>query len=226
MTAILVHAAWADASNWSRVLLQLRASGVKAIAAQLPLTSLSDDVAALRRTIARVEGPVVLAAHSYGGAVITAAGTDEDRVKGLVYIAAMAPDEGETVAQLLHRAEPHPQAPALVPDGDGNLWMPEQGFADAVAPDSSEEDIFLIAATQKPTSVKCILEPMTAPAWKQKPSWYLLAQRDRIIAASTQTFMAERAGARIEARDVDHSPTTSAPETVASVIRDAVNGWL
>ena len=157
MTAILVHAAWADASNWNEVLLHLRASGVRAVAAQLPLTSLSDDVAALRQVIARVEGPVVLAAHSYGGAVMTAAATDLDKVRSLIYIAAMAPDEGESVAQLLHRAEPHSLAPALAPDGDGNLWMSQQGFSDAVAPDSSEEEIFLMTATQKPTSVRCII---------------------------------------------------------------------
>jgi nuclear transport factor 2 (NTF2) superfamily protein/pimeloyl-ACP methyl ester carboxylesterase len=222
MTIVLVHAAWADASNWSQVLLRLRALGSPAIAVQLPLTSLADDVAALRRSIGRVEGPVVLAAHSYGGAVITAAATGLEKVKGLVYIAAMAPDEGETVAQLLHRAEPHPQAPALAPDADGNLWMSEAGFAAAVAPDSSAEEIFLMAAAQKPTSIQCILEPMTAPAWKQIPSWYLLAERDRVIAPATQRFMAERAGARIESRDVDHSPTTSAPVTVAEAIQSVV----
>ena len=97
--------------------------------------------------MAHVEGSLVLAAHSYGGAVITAAASDQDRVRGLVYIAAMAPDEGETVAQLLHLAEPHPQAPALVPDANGNLWMSQRGFADAVAPESSEEEIFLMTAT-------------------------------------------------------------------------------
>lgn len=162
-------------------MLRLRAGGIDAVAAQLPLTSLSDDVAALRQSIARVEGPVVLVAHSYGGAVATAGATRQEKVKSLVYIAAMAPDEGETVAQLLHRAEPHPQAPALAPDANGNLWMSQQGFAEAVAHESSDEEVFLMAATQKPTSVRCIMEPMTAPAWKQRRSWYLLATRDRVI---------------------------------------------
>jgi pimeloyl-ACP methyl ester carboxylesterase len=224
MTAILVHAAWADGSNWSKVLLHLRRIGRRALAAQIPLTSLSDDVAALARLIDRVEGPVLLAAHSYGGAVITAAATNQDKVRGLVYIAAMVPEEGETVAELLHRAESHPNAPLLIPDAAGNLWMPQAGFASAVAPDSTGDEIFLMAASQKPTSVKCITEPMTAPAWKQKRSWYLLAQRDRIIAPSTQAFMAERAKAHIEPRDVDHSPTTSAPEEVAKIIQEAAHG--
>ncbi len=134
----------------------------------------------------------------------------------------MAPDEGETVAQLLHRAEAHPLAPALAPDGNGNLWMSQKGFADAVAPESSEEEIFLMTAAQKPTSAHCIMQQTTAPAWRRTPSWYPRAQRDRIIAPATQAFMAERAGARIETRDVDHTPTLSAPDAVAEVIGEAV----
>jgi len=226
MTILLVHAAWADASNWNKVLLQLRKSGIEAVGIQLPLTSLSDDVAVLRRDINRIEGPVVLVGHSYGGAVITSAAFDQSRVKSLVYIAAMAPEEGETVAQLLHRAEPHPQAPVLTPDESGNLWMSQQGFSNAVAPESTEDEIFLMAAAQKPTSVKCIMEKMTEPAWRQKPCWYLLAKRDRVIAPATQAFMAERAGTRVEAQDVDHTPTTSAPGCVASLIEAAVRASL
>jgi pimeloyl-ACP methyl ester carboxylesterase len=226
MTVLLVHAAWADASNWNKVLLQLRASGIEAAAVQIPLTSLTDDVAALRQYINRTEKPLVLVGHSYGGAVITAAGSDDSRVKSLVYIAAMAPDEGETVAELLHRAQPHAQAPALTPDEHGNLWMSQEGFANAVAPESTGDEIFLMAAAQKPTSVKCIMEKMIVPAWKQKPSWYLLAHRDRVIAPETQAFMAERAGASIDARDVDHTPTVSAPDAVTSLIQAAVRASL
>jgi pimeloyl-ACP methyl ester carboxylesterase len=222
MTVILVHAAWADASHWGKVLLLLRSAGTKAIAVQLPLTSLSDDVAAVRGAVDRTPGPVVLVGHSYGGATITGVGPDRKQVRGLVYIAAMAPDEGETVGGLLHRAEAHPLAPALAPDEDGNLWMSERGFANAIAPESSEDEIFLMAATQKPTSIKCVSESMTAPAWKQKPCWFLLAERDRIIAPSTQAFMAQRAKAHVKSRDVDHSPAVSAPETVAQVIEEAV----
>jgi pimeloyl-ACP methyl ester carboxylesterase len=134
----------------------------------------------------------------------------------------MAPDETETVGELLHRAEAHPLAPALAPDKDGNLWMSEQGFANAIAPESTADEIFLMAKTQKPTSVKCVIEPMTSPAWKQKPAWFLLAERDRIIAPATQLFMAKRANADIVSRDVDHSPAVSAPETVVQVIEEAI----
>jgi pimeloyl-ACP methyl ester carboxylesterase len=189
---------------------------------QIPLTSLSDDVAAVRNAIDRTPGQVVLVGHSYGGAPITGAGTHHDRVGGLVYIAAMAPDETETVGALLHRADAHPLAPALAPDANGNLWMSERGFADAIAPDSTSDEIFLMAATQKPTSIKCVMEPMTVPAWKQKRSWFLLAERDRIIAPSTQSFMAKRANATVVSRDVDHSPAVSAPESVVQVIEDSV----
>jgi len=122
-TVVLVHAAWADASSWNKVIPSLQRKGLEVVAAQIPLTSLSDDAATLRRFLKRVSGPVVLVGHSYGGAVITAAGSGDPNVKALVYIAAMAPDKGETVHELLHRAAPHPSAPALVPDEDGFLWM-------------------------------------------------------------------------------------------------------
>ena len=146
---------------------------------------------------------MVLAGHSYGGAVITAAGSGESKVKALVYIAAMAPDEGETVGQLLHRAAPHASAPALVPDEEGFLWMPAKGFADAVAHESPAEDTAVMAATQKPVAVKCVGEPMSKPAWREKPSWYLVAERDRMIAPETQRFMAQRMGGRVVSLEVD-----------------------
>lgn len=176
-TVILVHAAWADASSWNKVILPLQRKGMEIIAVQIPLTSLSDDVASVRRILKRVRRPVVLVGHSYGGAVITAAGSGNPNVKALVYIAAMAPDEGETVGQLLHRAAPHPSAPALVPDDEGFVWMSAKGFADAVAHESSADDALLMAATQKPITIKCVQDQMTEPAWKEKllgfcsPNW-------------------------------------------------------
>ena len=118
-----MHAAWADASGWYKVILTLQRKGMQVVAVQIPLTSLSDDAATVRRTLKRVSPPVVFAGHSYAGAVITAAGSGNPNVKALVYIAAMAPDEGETVGQLLHRSAPHASAPALVPDEDAFLWM-------------------------------------------------------------------------------------------------------
>jgi pimeloyl-ACP methyl ester carboxylesterase len=222
-TVVLVHAAWADGSSWSRVIPRLRAEGLSVIAPQLPLSSLQADTDALKKVLSRISGPVLLAAHSYGGAVITSAATGEDRVKGLVYIAAMAPDEGETVAELLHRAPPHPLAPALSPDADGLLWMSRKGFADAVAPGSSAEELDVMTAVQIPAAVQCIAQPMGVPAWRQKPSWYLLAEEDRMIAADTQRFMAERAGATIVSRPIDHTPLTSAPQDVTGIILAAAD---
>ena len=148
--------------------------------------------------------------HAYGGAVITAAGSGNSKVKALVYIAAMASDEGETVGELLHRATPHASAPALVPDEDGFLWMSAKGFADAVSPESSADDALLMAATQKPIAIKSVQEQMTKPAWKEKPSWFLVAERDRMIAPETQRFKAHRTGGQILAVEVDHTPLASA----------------
>ena len=191
------------------------------VAVQIPLTSLSDDAAALRRSLKRVSGPVVLVGHSYGGAVITAGGSG-NQVKALVYIAAMAPDEGETVGELLHRAAPHPYAPALVPDEDGLLWMSAKGFADAVAHESSSDDALLMETTQKPIAIKCVQEQMIKPAWKEKPSWFLQAGLDRMIAPETQRFMAHRTGGHVHAVEVDHNPLASAPDKVVAIITEAV----
>lgn len=223
---VLVHAAWADASSWNRIIPTLQRKGMQVVAVQIPLTSLSDDVAAVRRILKRVGGPVVLVGHSYGGAVITAAGTGNSNIKALVYIAAMAPDEGETVGELLHRAAPHTSAPALVPDEDAFLWMSAKGFADAVAHESSADDALLMAATQKPIAVKCVQEQMNRPAWREKASWFLVAERDRMIALETQRFMARRAGSRILETEVDHTPLASAPDRVVAIISEAVDGVL
>lgn len=220
-TVVMVHAAWADGSSWSRVLPLLRANGLRVTSAQLPLTSITDDAVALDRLLARVEGPVILAAHSYGGAVITKAAAGNAKVRALVYIAAMAPAAGETVGALLHRAPAHPEAPHLAPDTNGQIWMSEEGYANAVAHRSPREETDTMAATQKPISVHCLGEPMTTPAWSALPSWFLLAEDDRMIAPSTQRFMAERAGSRIASYWVDHTPLASAPELVAELIKEA-----
>jgi pimeloyl-ACP methyl ester carboxylesterase len=220
-TVVLVHAAWADASSWSKVIPQLQRQGFDVVSAQIPLTSLTDDVAAVQRVLGRVDGPVVLAAHSYGGAVITAAASGQPKVKALVFVAAIVPDEGETVGQLFYRVAPHPEAPKLAPDEHGLIWMSEEGFANAVAPEASSEEIALMSATQKPIALKCLGEPTTKPAWKEKPSWYLLAENDRMISPATQRFMAERMKARIDSQPVDHTPLISAPESVVRLITEA-----
>ena len=164
--------------------------------------------------------------RSYGGAVITAAASGNPNVKALVYIAAMAPDEGETVGELLHRAASHASAPALVPDEEAFLWMSAKGFADAVAHESSADDALLMAATQKPIAIRCVQEQMTKPAWKERPSWFLVAERDRMIAPATQRFMARRTGGHILATEVDHTPLNSASERVVAIICEAVDATL
>jgi pimeloyl-ACP methyl ester carboxylesterase len=221
---VLVHGAWADGSCWSNVVLPLQRLGLQVICAPIPLTTLTDDIAALRRALERTSGSVVLAAHAYGGAVI--GGLREDRVKALVYIAALAPDEGETVAQVFYREPPHANAPKLAPDAHGFIWMPEQGFHNAVAHKASLEQTSVLAATQRPIALACIQEPAPTPAWKTKPSWYLLAEEDRMIHAKTQRFMAERMGASIRAERVDHTPMFTAPDLVIDLIADAARETL
>jgi pimeloyl-ACP methyl ester carboxylesterase len=218
-TVVVVHGAWADGSSWGPVIGELQKQGFNVVAAPIPLTSLSDDAAALRRTIARTQGPVILAGHAYAGAVI---GTSNDeRVKALVYIAALSPDEGETVAQVFYRDEAHPKAPKLAPDADGFIWMPDSGFKEAFAPNATAEQIALCKAVQRPIALKCIQEPAGTPSWKRKPVWYLLAEEDRMINPKTQHFMAERMKATVRSFPVDHTPLLTAPEKVVTVIAEA-----
>lgn len=219
ITVIAVHGAWADGSSWREVILRLEAEGLRVMAAPIPLTSLADDTAALQRTISRVQGPVILAGHAYAGAVI--ANAMDERVMALVYIAALAPDEGETVAQLFYRDEQHPQAPNLAPDADGLIWMPNDGFRNAFAQHATAEQIALAAAVQRPIALKCIQEPVAKPAWRAKPSWFLIAEEDRMINPKTQHFMAERMRATVHSFPVDHTPLLSAPQRVVDLILEA-----
>jgi pimeloyl-ACP methyl ester carboxylesterase len=219
---VLVHGAWADGSSWNDVIAPLLSDGLNVLAAPLPLTSLSDDVAALERALERTDGPVVLVAHAYAGAVIAAAANE--RVHSLVFIAALAPDEGETVAEVFYRDRPHPQAPQLAPDSRGFIWMPHEGFGDAFAQHASVERAALLAATQRPIAIACIHEKAPRPAWKVKPSWYLVAEEDRMINPASQLFMARRMRAHIRSEKVDHTPLVTAPKLVVEVILDAVAG--
>jgi pimeloyl-ACP methyl ester carboxylesterase len=218
-SVVLVHGAWADGSSWNDIIGPLLSQGLHVLAAPIPLTSLSDDVAALDRTLERTDGPVVLVAHAYAGAVIAA--TTNDRVRSLVFIAALAPDEGETVAEVFYREKPHPRAPQLAPDAHGFIWMPREAFGTAFSQHASPERAELFAATQRPIAVACIQERVPRPAWKVTPSWYLVAEEDRMINPTTQLFMAERMGARIRSEKVDHTPLVSSPELVIEVILTA-----
>jgi pimeloyl-ACP methyl ester carboxylesterase len=219
ITMVLAHGAWADGSSWSRVIERLRARGYRAVAAPLPLTSLDDDVAALDRVIARVGGPVLLAAHAYAGAVI--GGTRSKSVKGLVYVAALAPDEGETVADVFYRTPPHPLAPQLAPDADGLIWLPDTAFPTAFAPQATASEQAVLAAVQRPIAAACISAPVGPPLWRDIPSWYLVAEEDRMIVAENQQFMAARMGARTVSHPVDHTPLVARPDLVAALILEA-----
>jgi pimeloyl-ACP methyl ester carboxylesterase len=177
-------------------------------------------VAALNRSLDRTEGPIVVAGHAYAGAVIALA--RPERVKALVYVTALAPDEGEKVADVFYRLEPHPRAPKLAPDSDGLIWLPEEAVAGAFAQNASADEQAVLAAVQRPISLSCITVPVGRPIWRDIPSWFLLAESDRMIAPETQRYMAERMKAKIAAHAVDHIPSVSAPMTVVDVIRDAI----
>ena len=221
VSVVLVHGAWADGSSWAKVIMALAASGIKTVAAPLPLTSFHDDVAALDRTLERVDGPVVLAGHAYAGGVIGA--TRSDKVKALVYVAALAPDEGETVADVFSRGTPHPQAPRLAPDAHGLMYLPEAAFAAAFAQNASKQELAVLAAVQRPISPACITVKVERPLWKDRPAWFLVAEQDRMIVVDNHRFMAERMKARIRSHAVDHAPLVTAPSTVVDIIREAID---
>jgi pimeloyl-ACP methyl ester carboxylesterase len=223
-TIILVHGAWADGSCWRNVILPLERRGLHVICAPIPLTSLTDDATALSWALERTSGPVVLVGHAYSGAVIAA--VREDRVKSLVYISALAPDEGETVAQVFYRNPSHPEAPKLAPDSHGFIWMPDDGFRRAVAHKASLDQTNIATTVQRPIAVRCIQEPAPTPAWKTKPSWFLVAEEDRMINPKTLHFMADRMGAKVHSYRVDHSPMYTEPNLVIDMIVDAAHQTL
>jgi pimeloyl-ACP methyl ester carboxylesterase len=220
VTVVLAHGAWADESSWDKVVDLLRIRGLKTVTPRLPLSSLTDDVAVLDKVLAQAEGPVVLVGHAYAGAVI--ASTRSPKVKALVYVAALAPDQGETVADVFYRYEHDDKAPKLAPDHQGLIWLPQEAFATAFAQHASPEEQQALAAKQLPISPASITVPVERPLWKDVPAWYLLAEQDHMIPEQTQRFMAERMQAHISAYPVDHLPSVTAPERVEALIVDAV----
>ena len=223
-TVILVHAAWADGYCWSNIVLPLERRGLRVICAPIPLTSLTNDATALSWALERTSGPVVLVGHAYSGAVIAA--VKEERVKSLVYVAALAPDEGETVGKVFYRDTSSPEAPKMVSDSHGLVWMPDDAFRRALAPKASPDQAKIAASVQRPISVQCIQEPAPTPLWKSKPSWYLVAEEDRMINPKTQHFMAVRMGATVRSHRVDHTPMYSEPGVVTEVILEAARKTL
>ena len=217
---VLAHGAWADGSSWSKVITPLVSHGHRVAVAPLPLTSFDNDVAALDGTLERMPGPVVLVGHAYAGAVIGAARSE--RVQALVYVTALAPDQGETVADMFYRAKPHPRAPQLAPDSHGLIYLPERAFGDSFAPNATAEERAVLAAVQRPIAPACITVPMQRPHWHEVPNWYLVADQDFMILPETQRFMAQRMKAQIRTHSVDHMPIVTAPEVVIDIIRAAI----
>lgn len=221
-SVILVHGAWANASAWAKVLPLLDVAGVTAIAAQLPLTTLPEDAATLKRAIALAEGPVLLVGHSYGGAVITETGTDP-KVAGLVYVAAFAPGAGESAGGLGAGAPPTRILEVAVPDAQGFLKLTREGAAEVFAQDLPAAEQALVYATQGPLSVVALGGEVSNPAWRTKPSWYLRATEDRVIHPDLQDTMSKRIGATTVEVASGHVPMLSHPQTVVDLIRLALS---
>jgi pimeloyl-ACP methyl ester carboxylesterase len=221
-TIVLVHGAFVDGSGWAGVHRILRDNGFNVIVVQHPTTSLGDDVAVTRRAIAACEGHVVLVGHSYGGVVITEAGSDP-KVSALVYIAAFAPDQGESVSSLVANAPPDASGPPILPPVEGFLLLDKAKFRGSFAADVAPDTARFMADSQLPWGVLALEGKISSPAWKAKPSWYLLAQDDRMIPPDAQRAMAARAGATIRAIPGSHAAYVANPQAIAALIEEAAS---
>ena len=219
---VLVHGGFVDGSGWEPVYRSLRKDGYTVSVVQNPTTSLADDVRATKRVIAAQSGPVILVGHSYGGAVITEAGTDP-KVVGLVYIAAFAPDKGESVSSLIKDPPPGAPVPPILPPQDGFLLLDKTKFAASFAADIDAGRAEFMANSQVPWGVEALAGVISQPAWKTKSSWYLVATDDRMIPPPAQRAMAERAGATVLEVPASHAVYVSQPEAVAAVVLRAAS---
>lgn len=224
-TVILVHGAFADGGSWDSVISTLEKDGYNVIAVQNPLTSFPDDVATTRRVLDAQQGSVVLVGHSYGGAVITKAAAGASNVRALVYIAAFGPDEGENL-QLLLEKYPSKIGGALVPDAAGFLYIDRAKFAEVFAADVSEDDLSVMSASQKPVHSQIFGQIYEAPAWKDIPSWYLVATEDQAINPLLQRVFAERMNATVDEVKSSHVPFKSNPSAVVATIKKAAEATL
>lgn len=220
-TVILVHGFWGGAAHWNKVIVELSRKGYQSLrAVELPLTSLADDAERTRKMIAQQEGPVLLVGHSYGGAVITEAG-DQPNVIGLVFIAAFAPDAGESPGGITQE-HPPVAVPNLAPDSDGYLWVKPALFHESFCQDLTADEGLVMGVTQKAPLASTFGNPVTAPAWKKKPSWYQISSDDRMIAPENQQRMSARLGARkVITLDASHASLASRPVEVAALIDEA-----
>ena len=221
-SVVIVHGAFADGSDWAKVIPLLQAKGVTVVAVQNPLTSLEDDVAATQRAIDTQPGKVVLVGHSWGGVVITQVGVDP-KVSGLVYVAALVPDVGQAGGEL---GKAYPAASGfshISADSAGYLRMTQEGIAKHFAQDLPAKTTAVMTATQGPVNSKAFEQKVTAAAWKTKPSWYIVSDQDRMIQPALEVAMAKNIGAKVTTLQASHVPQQSQPAKVAAVILDAVN---
>jgi pimeloyl-ACP methyl ester carboxylesterase len=219
---VIVHGAWADGSSWSKVIPLLQAKGFHVVAVQNPLTSLADDVAATKRAIALLDGPVLLVGHSYGGVVITEAGNDP-KVVGLVYVAALAPSDGESVASVTKPFPPAPLGGEVRADAEGFLTVTPKGIAEDFAQDLSDEEKQVLTAAQTPTAAAVFGATITTAAWKTKPSWYVIASNDRAVPPELQKAEAAAMKATSITVPSSHVPMLSHPKEVADLIGQAAS---
>src|SRR6478752_449697 len=215
--AVLVHGGFVDGSGWEGVHRLLTQSGFKVRIVQNPTTSLDGDVAATQQVLDQMDGPTLLVGHSYGGVVVTESGT-HDNVAGLVYIAAFAPDQGESVGTLIADPPPGAPVPPILPPQDGFLFLDRDRFAASFAADLSPDLAAFMADAQTPWGLDALNGTVTEPAWKTRPSWYLVATDDRMIPPPAQRAMAERAGATVAEVAASHSVYVSQPEAVVGLI--------
>jgi pimeloyl-ACP methyl ester carboxylesterase len=219
---VLVHGGFVDGSGWQGVYNILKNDGYNVSIVQNPTTSLADDVAVTKRTIAQLDGPVVLVGHSYGGVVVSEAGTD-DKVKAVVYIAAFAPDKGESVSSLIANPPAGAPVPPILPPVDGFLFLDQAKFAASFAADVDPETASFMAASQVPWGVQALAGAVTNPAWKSKPSYYLVATDDHMIPPPAQRQMAARAGSSVVETAGSHAVYVSKPQVVADLIEQAAS---
>jgi len=220
---VLVHGGFVDGSGWEGVYSLLKKDDYNVAIVQNPTISLAGDVAATKLVINEQDGPVILVGHSYGGAVITEAGTDP-QVVGLVYIAAFAPDKGESVNSLIKNPRPDAPVPPILPPRDGYLFLDKSKFRASFAGDVEAEKAAFMADSQVPWGVEALGGEISEPAWKSKPSWYLLTTEDRMIPPPAQRFMSQRAGSTVVEVAGSHAIYVSQPNAVAALIKQAAQG--
>jgi len=219
-SVVLVHGGFVDGSGWEGVYQILKKKGYAVTIVQNPTNSLADDVAVTKRAIAAQAGPVILVGHSYGGVVITEAGTDP-QVAALVYIAAFAPDKGESVSALIKDPPPGAPVPPILPPVDGYLFLDNAKFAASFAADVDPDKAAFMADSQVPWGVEALAGAISEPAWRSKPSWYLVSIEDRMIPPPAQRFMSKRAGSTVVEAAGSHSIYVSQPKAVAALIETA-----